>query len=194
VGNLKDELEFTLEILIKSGFFNNKEILEIIEEQFINEDINFDDLEISPSKNNNENFKKLEEAFIDLNKKNILAIHNCGYDLEEGVTDSLELFYHLKNNDLHPEGMCFYSFEDIEEAILEGSLFLTFADFNDNKDSALEIGKTIVNTLKGHGFNINWAESIDEFIEITNFIWDKSFTEKSYDIEEAFELFKNLHQ
>jgi len=194
VNNLKDELEFTLEILIKSGFYNSEEILEIIEEQFINEDINFDNLEISFSKNNNKNFKKLEEAFIDLNKKNILAIHNCGYDFEDGVADSFELFYHLKNNGLHPDGMCFYSFEDIEEAILEGSLFLTFASFNDNKEKTIEIGKTIVNTLKEHRFTINWTESIDEFIEITNFIWDKSFTDKSYDIEEAFELFKNLHQ
>ncbi|WP_409200841.1 DUF6891 domain-containing protein [Methanobrevibacter sp. DSM 116169] len=191
--NLKEELDFTLEILTKSAFYSNKEIAEIIEEQFIDEDINLDDLDFSYKEQNNENFNKLEEVFKDLNKKNIIAIHNCGYDLEDGINDVLELYNHLKINKLNPDGFCFYTFEDVEEAILEESLFLTFADFHKNKDEALKIGQIIVDTLKDYNFNVNWNGSFDEFIEIKPFRWDKSYNDTIYEMEGAFNSFKEFH-
>ena len=194
MNDLKEELDFTLEILIKSAFYSEEEILNIIEEQFIEEDINFDNLDISLLDNDSYYFNKLKDAFFDLNQKNILSIHNCGYDLEEGLDDVFELCTHLNYNKLNPKGFCFYSFEDIEEVILEGSLFLTFSDFSDNKADALKIGEEIVNVLKEYDFNVNWDNSVDNIIEINPFIWDKSFYKvDNYEIEEVYELFKKLH-
>ena len=191
MNDFKEELDFTLEILIKSGFYTESEILEILEEQFIDEDINFNELDISLIKNENINFPKLEEAFKDLISKNIVTIHNCGYDIEDGISDCFELYNHLKNNNLNPKGFCFYTFEDIEEAILEHQLFLTFGDFTDNKENALEIGKEIVESLKKHDFKVIWNETIDDFIVIDEFKWDKSINDKTYEIEGAFESFKS---
>ncbi|MDL2246608.1 hypothetical protein LJB96_03220 [Methanobrevibacter sp. OttesenSCG-928-K11] len=191
--NLKEELDFTLNILIKSAFYNKTEILEIIEEQFIDEDIDVNDIDIVFKKEDNVNFKKLEEAFKDLSKKGILTIHNCGYDAEEGIADAFELYDHLKCNNLNPIGFCFYSFEDIEEAILEDNLYLTFADFEYNKQKALDIGKIIVNTLNSYDFNIKWLESVDEPIILEQFKWDKSYNNDIYEIEGAYEIFKKFN-
>jgi hypothetical protein len=191
--DLKEELEFTLNILIKSAFYNKTEILEIIEEQFFDEDIDVNKLDIDLKKEDNTNFKKLEDSFIDLSKKGILTIHNCGYDIEEGITDAFELYDHVKSNNLNPSGFCFYSFEDIEEAILESKLYLTFADFENNKEKALNIGKEIINTLISYDFNIKWNESIDEPIILEQFKWDKTYNDTLYEMEGAYELFKKLN-
>lgn len=189
--NIVKELELMAETLVKSGFYDEEEILEILEEQFIDEDINLDGMEIELINSSNSNFSKLEESFVKLSKKGIIAIHNCGYDIGEGVNDAFELSVHLKNNNMDAEGFCFYTFEDIEEAIFEDKLRITFGDFDNNKSKALEIGNKIKNILQSFDFNIKWNQTVDEQIVIEQFKWDKKFNpDKEYEMEGAFEAFK----
>ena len=188
--DLVEEIEFMLDTLTKSGFFNKEEILEILEDEFIEEDIDFSQFNFSLNDFDNANFTKLEKVFNDLADENIVAIHNCGYDIEEGVQDAFELFVHLQNNDFTPAGFCFYTFEDIEEAIYESKLKITFGDFENNEDNVLEIGKIINRHLKEVGFKINWDGTINNQIEIVPFVWDKSYNEeKEYEIEGAYNSF-----
>ena len=188
--DLVDEVEYMKDLLTKSGFFSVDDTLEILEDQFIDEEIDFSEIEISSNDFSNENFSKLENAFVGLAGENIVAIHNCGYDIEEGVADAFELFVHLNNNKFKAEGFCFYTFEDVEEAIEEAKLKITFGDFENNEDKALEIGKTVSKYLKDENFEIVWDETINNQIEINPFKWDKSYNdEKEYEIEGAYEVF-----
>lgn len=191
--DLAEEIEFMLDTLTKSGFFNKDEVLEILEDEFIEEDVDFSQFNFSLNSFDNTNFSKLENVFMGLANENIVAIHNCGYDIEEGVQDAFELFVHLQNNKFKPEGFCFYTFEDIEEAIYESKLKITFGDFENDEDKALEIGKTVDKYLKQAGFNINWDETIKSQIEINPFDWDKSYDdEKEYEIEGAYNSFTQV--
>lgn len=193
-NELMDELNYTTDILTKTGFYSNGEILEVLEDEFMGEDIDFDMIEISSPDFDNSNFSILEDAFKDLANNDIVAIHNCGYDIEEGVNDAFELFIHLKNNSLNPEGFCFYSFEDIEEAINEKSLKITFGDFEDSEEKALEIGNKVFDTLKNHGLNVKWDGTLNNQIEINQFDWDKKYdSSKDYEMEGAFETFIESH-
>ena len=188
--DLVDELEYMKDLLTKSGFFSVDDTLEILEDQFIDAEIDFSEIEISSNDFSNENFSKLENAFAGLAGENIVAIHNCGYDIEEGVADAFELFVHLNNNKFKAEGFCFYTFEDVEEAIEEAKLKITFGDFENDEDKALEIGKTVSKYLKDENFEIVWDETINNQIEINPFKWDKSYNdEKEYEIEGAYEVF-----
>ena len=188
--DLVDEIEYMQELLAKSGFFSQDEMLEILEDQFIDEEIDFSDFNISLNEFSNENFSKLEKVFSSLADENIVAIHNCGFDIEEGVADAFELFVHLKNNKFSPEGFCFYTFEDVEEAVWDNKLKITFGDFENNEDKALKIGKTVFKYLKEENLNINWDETINSQIEINPFKWDKSYdSNKEYEIEGAYEVF-----
>ena len=188
--DLVDELEYMKDLLTKSGFFSVDDTLEILEDQFIDEEIDFSEIEISSNDFSNENFSKLENAFAGLAGENIVAIHNCGYDIEEGVADAFELFVHINNNKFMAEGFCFYTFEDVEEAIEEAKLKITFGDFENDEDKALEIGKTVSKYLKDENFEIVWDETINNQIEINPFKWDKSYNdEKEYEIEGAYEVF-----
>ena len=188
---LVDEINYTKELLANSGFFNKEDIIEILEEQFIGEDVDFSNIEISFNEQDNSNFERLEDVFIKLASKNIIAIHNCGYDIKEGVTDAFELLVHLKNNHYNPVGFCFYTFEDVEEAIEDSKLKITFGDFENNPSKALEIGKIVFNNLKEANFALNWDETVNNQIEIS-IKWDKVFDEtKEYEIEGAFEAYIN---
>ena len=189
-SDLVEEVEYLIELLSKSGFFDVDEIEEILEDQFIEEDIDFSKFNISLNDSTNTNFNKLEEVFKSLALKNIVAVHNCGYDIEDGVNDAFELNVHLINNKFTPEGFCFYSFEDVEEAIEEEKLKITFGDFEDNEDKALEIGEIVADALNSAGFSIVWDGTINNQIEIDPFKWDKSFDdEKEYEIEGAYDTF-----
>lgn len=189
--DLVEEIEYMKDLLAKSGFFSEDEILEILEDQFIEEDIDFSQFNISLNDSSNINFNKLEKAFKALADEGIVAIHNCGYDIEEGVADAFELYVHLKNNKFNPEGFCFYTFEDIEESIWDSKLKITFGDFENNELKALEIGMIVAEYLK-ENFSIDWDETVNSQIEINPFIWDKSFDcQKEYEIEGAYDIFIN---
>ena len=199
---LIDEINFEIQLLIKSGFYDDDEILEIIADEFIEEDIS-DDLISKLLLENKENLEDLEgdsddfinlkSAFCDLTKENIISIHNAGYDIEEGIQDSFELFVHLRNNKYNPIGFCFYTFEDIENVIEDNALNIAFGDFEYDEEKGLEIAKKIVKTLKDYGFEINWGQSVDEIIEIENFNWKKQFDGKEYSMDGALEDFIRLN-
>lgn len=188
--DLVEEIDYLIDMLTKSGFFGVEEIIEILEDQFIEEDIDFSNFNISLNNFSSINFNKLENAFNGLAKRDIVAIHNCGYDIEEGVADAFELNVHLLNNKFKADGFCFYTFEDVEEAIEDEKLKITFGDFENSETKALEIGKTVADALKSEGFSIVWDETVNCQIELNPFKWDKSFDEdKEYEIEGAYDIF-----
>lgn len=189
-SDLVEEIEEMIDTLAKSGFFDTDEILEILEDEFIEEEIDFSQFTIPQFESCNENFAKLENVFNELAFENIVAIHNCGYDIEEGVADAFELYVHLRNNKFSPVGFCFYTFEDVEEAVYDDALKITFGDFENNEKKALEIGNIVNDHLKSVGFDINWDGTINNQIEIRNFSWDKSYNDKKeYEIEGAYSNF-----
>lgn len=191
--DLVDEIDYMIDLLTKSGFFSTDEILEILEDQFIDYEIDFSGFKISTNDFDNKNFSRLEETFKKLAKKSIICVHNCGYDFKEGVDDIYELYVHLINNEYLPEGFCFYTFEDVEQAIEENILKLTFGDFQKDENKSLEIGKLVYQQLIDANFKLNWKKSVNCPIEIINFTWDKRFDEvKEYEIEGAYDLFTGV--
>ena len=188
--DLVDEIDYMIELLTKSGFFSTEEIVEILEDQFIEEEIDFAGYDISLKDSSNENFSKLENAFVKLADEKVIAIHNCGFDIEEGVGDAFELQVHLLNNKFHADGFCFYTFEDVEESVWDNVLKITFGDFENDEAKALDVGKTVAKYLKDEGFTLEWDETVNNQIEINPFKWDKTYDdEKEYEIEGAYEVF-----
>ena len=199
---LMDEINYEIQILIKIGFYSDDEILEIIDDEFIEEDISKDLISslllenkenLDELKGDSDDFIRLSKAFDDLTKENIISIHNAGYDIEEGIQDSFELFTHLKNNKYEPIGFCFYTFEDIENAIEEKSLNIAFGDFEYDEEKGLKIAKRIVSVLKSYDFEIDWNESVDELIIIKDFDWKKKYDGKDYSMDGALEDFIRLN-
>ena len=182
---LIEELDYEIDLLIKSGFFSEDEIFEIIEDEFIDEDVDLDlsyrigerFSQLTEGLKTSDDFIRLDSSFKQLTQKNIICIHNAGFDIEEGIQDSFELHTHIINNKLEVEGFCFYSFEDIE-----------------TEAKALEIGKAIAECLKENGFKVRWNETVDEQIVIEDFNWKKAFDERQYSMDGAFEDYAAVHR
>ena len=199
---LIEELDYEISLLIKSGFFSEDEILEIIEDEFIDEDIDLDlpdrigekFADLTEDLKTSEDFLGLDNAFKQLSHQEIVCIHNAGFDIEEGIQDAFELYTHIINNKLEVEGFCFYSFEDIETAIYENNLNIAFGDFELDENKALEIGKTIADCLRENGFSIRWSETVDEQIVIDDFEWKKAFDDREYSMDGAFEDYAAIHK
>ena len=191
--DLVDEIEYMIDLLTKSGFFSQDEILEILEDQFIEYEIDFSEFDISPNDFNNNNFSVLEKTFKKLSEKASICVHNCGYDFKEGVDDIYELYVHLINNKYSALGFCFYTFEDVEQAIERDILKLTFGDFQRDENKSLEIGEIVYQKLIDAKFKVNWDNTVNSPIEIINFKWDKKYSEDTeYEIEGAYELFTGV--
>ena len=191
--DLVDEIDEMLDLLTKSGFFSKDETIEILEDQFIEYDIDFSGYDIPANDFNNRNFSILEDAFKRLAEKSIICVHNCGYDFKEGVDDIYELYVHLLNNDYACEGFCFYSFEDVEQAIEENILKLTFGDFERNEKKSLKIGKLVYQQFTDSNLELEWDETVNSPIKIIDFIWDKKYDEnKEYEIEGAYDIFTGV--
>jgi hypothetical protein len=202
---LMEEIKYEVTILVKSGFYSPFEINEIIEEQFIDENLNLNELdeivkfelikhEDNLQKCNFMFFNLLKKSFMDLNKIKIIGIHNAGFDFEEGVQDAMEIYTHLVNNKYDVEGFVFYSFCDIEDCIHDNELFLSFGDYKKNKDLALIIGEKIFKILKSNGLKVSWNHTVDERICIKPFNWMKQFEKNvTYEMEGAVEDYMNTY-
>lgn len=196
-----EELGYEIDLLIKSGFFSEDEIFEIIEDEFIDEDLDLDlsamieerFSSLSEGLKTGDDFINLDDAFKELLKHDIVCIHNAGFDMREGIQDSFELCTHIINNKLKVNGFCFYSFEDVETAIYENRLNIAFGDFELDEEKALEIGRTIASVLLEKGFGISWPETVDDRIVIEDFEWKKAFDEREYSMDGAFEDYAALH-
>ncbi|RBQ24314.1 hypothetical protein ALNOE001_02250 [Candidatus Methanobinarius endosymbioticus] len=198
---LIEYISIEVSILINSGFYNKDEILEIIEEQFIDEDISLNEIktiifdkynkkiEAEANWEEKTDFDKLKNCFNHLNNKSILMIHNAGYSVDEGVHDSFEVFHHLQIKNIVPEGFCFYHFQDIEYALESNILSLAFEDFQNNKEKSLKIGKLIVKTLYNNDFIVKWNEDINSPIKINPFHWKKRLDDDEYEMEGAYNSF-----
>lgn len=199
-----EELEYEINILTNSGFYSKDEIKEIIEEQFIDENlkkyklldlINNSLVEYKESvKGKDSNyFNNLNNAFKQLTEKRIVCIHNAGFDFEEGVEDAMEIYIHLVNNNHNPRGFVFYSFIDIEESLNENLLYLSFGDYNKDENLALKIGEEIQEVLLENNLNVEWNHTINEEIIIKPFIWDKEYNNGIYEMEGAVKSYIEIN-
>jgi len=203
---LMDEINYEIEFLIKSGFYNQDDLVELIDDEFIEENLSIDFIfnliqenysSLSNFNNNHggNDFLRLKNTFNQLTKEhNIISIHNAGYDVEEGIQDSFELYNHLKNNNFQVNGFCFYSLEDVETAILENILPIAFGDFEYNEKKSLEIGKILYDVLLENDFELKWNQTVDERIEIINFNWFKEFDNEEYSMDGALNSFISYHK
>jgi hypothetical protein len=118
-----------------------------ISEDWANEQINkeWENL-ISESKNWNSptDNERLTEAFDELCDKNIIALHNAGFETSDGEYEVVEVERALRENGKMSDGYCFYHEQDLARAISKDnpSLYIAFQKINNEDDKvSIEVGK-----------------------------------------------------
>lgn len=116
--------------------------------------------------------RELENAFNQLQQKNIVALQNIGYTQSDAIADVLE-YADKHQSEKDYLGYCFYTEQDKERALSSGSLFLSYDRLQPNVNST-EIAQTILETLESFGFELEYSGNIDEKIHI----WLQPFVKK----------------
>ena len=189
-----------LSVSIKSGFYDKEEIFTNIEDYLY--EIPFDRnwtrkqidsayairLKEQATWASVTDFDKLVEAFDLLNSAGIIALHNAGITKQDGEADSKEIHDGLLKKGIKTKGFCYYHWQDVERVVEDDHLYIGFGDFNNNDKDALEIGKQVAKTLESKGFKLNWNNTVDTRIEITNINWQKRFGNETCSNKKAIKL------
>lgn len=185
-----EELEELIKDDIQAGFLSNEEIQEdciLYLEYNYPEDVekvskeDFFEIVLEyrgrfQNTGTQENYKKLDLAFGNMEKRGIVTAHFAGFTMEDGydiVNEKIE--EHYKNSE-KIIGCCFYIMQDLMHVIHEDttSLMFTFGNCFD-KPTAEEVGKVIVEEFEKAGFIVDWNGSADKKIAILDFKWDKQY-------------------
>ncbi len=109
---------------------------------------------------------RLDQAFAELTAAGIAAIQNgvcCQTCAFEDVHTEVD---RMQTNAQIVRGYTFYHEQDTENAASSDALFLAYGGMEENEKSSLQIGQEVAETLRKHGFAIEWDGSIRKRIKV----------------------------
>ena len=92
---------------------------------------------------------KLIQAFDQLCKENIIALHNAGFTSSDGHYECVEVESALREAGKQSDGYCFYHEQDLARAIVlkEPSLMIAFQKVNNSDDAVtIQVGNCLLYT------------------------------------------------
>jgi hypothetical protein len=113
---------------------------------------------------------RLDKAFDDLELQGILARQNftccqtCGHS---------EIWEEIEQTRLESEvkGYVFYHMQDTDRVLEEGRLYLAYGAVDNNDESTEQVAAQIVDTMRRHGFRVDWNGSLDKRVCVENLNW-----------------------
>lgn len=113
---------------------------------------------------------RLDAAFLELNKLNIIARHNyqccqtCGRDAIYAEKDA-----HPQSEDII--GYVFYHGQDTESAVKRNYLYLAFGSYDEIEEEDEAVAEIAIAVLQKHGLQPSWVGSNRQRILINNIQW-----------------------
>ncbi|MGI9572502.1 DUF6891 domain-containing protein [Alloalcanivorax xenomutans] len=117
---------------------------------------------------------RLEQAFLALNKRGVIALHNAGYTQDDGYADVQEVFAEHSERD-SVSGYCFYHGQDLECVVSGGGLYLAFGPMDPlhEETEGPVVGALIVEELTKAGLNVQWDGTFAHRIFIPDMDWKR---------------------
>lgn len=114
---------------------------------------------------------RLDAAFEELTSLSIIAIHNAGYTMSDGLDDVSEIHSRMPQGSCR--GYCFYHGQDVERAVNGHGLSLAFGDMKDTDEGKTEIANIIGKTLQAHGLSFEWDADTNTRMNIPGIHWQR---------------------
>jgi uncharacterized protein DUF6891 len=117
---------------------------------------------------------RLRQVFDILNENGILALEDLGWTHSDGYHEIHERHEGLSDKEAIT-GFCFFHEQDVEGAVQQGNLFLSFGGIDPELEESdgPAVGKITVDELQRAGFQVKWNGTFDKRIEISNFDWKR---------------------
>lgn len=201
--DIKSQALEQLVLDVKFGFDSEEEIFDGIRDMFYDED-DFDEdwlrKKISEEYNQHQkdsvtwirpnDFDRLAKTFDQLIKEKIVCLHKAGYTKQDGEGDCMETIEKLNEIGFKAIGFCYYHSQDLARAVDKDirNLYLGFDSPLQDDTPALHVANKIVAALKENNFDVSWAGTIDQRIEIKNINWQKIPDNESWGAERVITI------
>ena len=114
---------------------------------------------------------RLDQAFEDLNARGIIALHNAGYTMSDGIEDVSGVLHERGRKEI--KGYCFYHGQDVERAVAGGGLMIAFGDLDDDKTKKMEIGRLVKDALQNFGVAVEWNGDPETRLNTPGLAWKR---------------------
>ncbi len=176
-----------ISVLVRSGFYENEQIIEILCEQMyepgeldpgeVDAAINFELEKLAAEKKTwpaVTDYDRLNAAFDRLSNCGIIALHNAGYTQSDGHDDFVAE-YSSHEDKSSVVGYCFYHRQDLERAVRGGGLFVAFGPVHPNDEATKGplVGKIIRDELERAGLAVEWDGTFQQRIYLPKFVWQR---------------------
>jgi hypothetical protein len=117
---------------------------------------------------------RLDQAFDKLNSRGIIALHNAGYTMSDGISDVAEVLHERGRKGI--QGYCFYHEQDVERAVKGAGLMVAFGDLDDGAIKKAEIGRLVRDVLQESGLTVDWNGDPETRLNILGLDWKRRRT------------------
>ena len=114
---------------------------------------------------------RLDAAFDALNGMGIIALHNAGYTISDGISDVAEVLAESDRDQV--KGYCFYHEQDVERAVDGHGLMLAYGDIADTARGKRAIGELVKAELERRGFVVEWDGDEEKRIDLPRIVWQR---------------------
>jgi hypothetical protein len=114
---------------------------------------------------------RLDAAFDALNGMGIIALHNAGYTISDGISDVAEVLAESDRDKV--KGYCFYHEQDVERAINAHGLSLAYGDIEDTAEGKRAVGELVKAELERQGFVVEWDGDPEVRIDLPRIVWQR---------------------
>ncbi len=117
---------------------------------------------------------RLDHVFEALRGRGVLARHRRGLTIQDGLEVIDELYKQAGGRKSGLVGYCFYHLQDMEGSMWgEGGLWLAFGSFPPSRDSAVEVGRLVLEEFERAGFAVEWDGACDSRLLLKGFRWQR---------------------
>ncbi|MBW6421354.1 hypothetical protein KX729_07865 [Rhizobium sp. XQZ8] len=116
---------------------------------------------------------RLDAAFVELRASGIVALHDAGMTQSDGFADVAEEFQMRREVNVASSGFVFYGGEDVQAALSDEELYLTFGAFEKRNENTPAIAREITAALTKQGLRSSWSGDIGKRMLLSPFEWQK---------------------
>ncbi len=185
MNEYEEDLANRIRVWVWSGFYSLTDVLEMIED---NDEVEENDADKHMLKKYAKSefqakggaeatwlpvtdCNRLDTAFDALNEMGIIALHNAGYTISDGISDVAEVS--VRSDREKVKGYCFYHEQDVERAVNAHGLMLAYGDIADTVRGKREIGELVKAELERQGFIVEWDGDEEQRINLPGIVWQR---------------------
>ena len=114
---------------------------------------------------------RLEDAFYALISLGVVALHNAGYTMSDGLS---AVGYELVNyHGDQVKGYCFYHEQDVGRAVDGYGLWVAFGDLDNTESGKRAVGQLVKTELERQGFIVTWDGDPNTRIDLPKILWQR---------------------